>query len=792
MRLEELILRIPGDELHVRFHEHLTVLSGIGALEREALADSLIDALAGTADDSVLRYIDCVGREVEIASTKGSARSSYTDDGASALPLIGTIATTHAELRSLLLLQAADLGLGPLDASPTDDAELTEARRTLEVLTAELRTALADRHHHDQYRAELEAVEQALRQAEDDTARREYAKALAELERVRAEAATLDGGDGGAEGDKHLIGSAPAARRLVEAWSAAADRVAELSTRLDPGERLDADATAALAPIPDAAPADLTMLVERHDQARAERDRLEAEVRGLAAANMPEPSQPAVVSLATAPQDALWPAADRLEKAEQALARHQLARGIAADGSRAEVVADRIEAVQREVEAAEGIMERRWTPTIAGASFVAVLSLLIATVSMALGAVLLVLATAGAVFGLGLPWRALGAAQARQRLALDGAGASTYLGFHLRRVDAATGEHTPEVLEAAAREQQQAAQAWCEVAAGVALSTALELQAEVTAFAEAIDSLGGARSEVEARHVELATRAEPALAAAREALCRAIEPYGVDPAMLDDDDPLLVGRRVGGKIALGHRARVQLELEDAEVDEQKHGARLDDLLVQLGFREGTLAARADSLEWTVELATGREADRARARSREAIEADLARLQELTGRLRRPEWASVQASDAAEDDVEALTRRREELQLAVDPTRLAVDLERLTDRQSAMERRVAALATQRGEKPQEATMSQIADVQHYLLSHLTRAAHVGPSDESVPVVLDEPFLRISAERRWELLDMLRRLGEKTQLVYLTDDPFVAAWARRRASAGLITLLEPLDA
>jgi hypothetical protein len=41
-------------------------------------------------------------------------------------------------------------------------------------------------------------------------------------------------------------------------------------------------------------------------------------------------------------------------------------------------------------------------------------------------------------------------------------------------------------------------------------------------------------------------------------------------------------------------------------------------------------------------------------------------------------------------------------------------------------------------------------------------------------------------------MLRRLGENTQLIYLTDDPFVSAWARRRASAGLITLMEPIDA
>jgi uncharacterized protein YhaN len=120
---------------------------------------------------------------------------------------------------------------------------------------------------------------------------------------------------------------------------------------------------------------------------------------------------------------------------------------------------------------------------------------------------------------------------------------------------------------------------------------------------------------------------------------------------------------------------------------------------------------------------------------------------------------------------------------------SVDLDRLSDRHSALERRVAALESKAGGFD-EAAVSQLADVHQYLLAHLTKAAHVGMHDESVPVVLDEPFLRVAAERKWELLDMLRRLGEKTQLVYLTDDPFVTAWARRRAAAGLIILLEPV--
>jgi hypothetical protein len=153
---------------------------------------------------------------------------------------------------------------------------------------------------------------------------------------------------------------------------------------------------------------------------------------------------------------------------------------------------------------------------------------------------------------------------------------------------------------------------------------------------------------------------------------------------------------------------------------------------------------------------------------------------------------VELADEDVVDIDALQQRRTEVIRRLDAQRHAAsDLERLADRHSAMERRVSALEAHQGANAAEATIARLADVQQYLLAHLTRAAHVGSADESVPVVLNEPFLRIAAERKWELLDMLRRLSDKTQLVYLTDDPFVAAWARRRAAAGLISLLEPVD-
>jgi hypothetical protein len=76
----------------------------------------------------------------------------------------------------------------------------------------------------------------------------------------------------------------------------------------------------------------------------------------------------------------------------------------------------------------------------------------------------------------------------------------------------------------------------------------------------------------------------------------------------------------------------------------------------------------------------------------------------------------------------------------------------------------------------------------MLGRLTQAAGAGPHGDPLPAVLDEVFLRVPAERKWDLLDLLHRLSERHQLVYLSDDPFVAAWASQRNSDE-VSLLAP---
>ena len=85
MRFDELVLRIPGDELRVRFHPRMTVLSGLGAPERQALAESILGALTGGGDAVALRYLDGTGRTVNaLTGPGGSVQARHDDDGSPA------------------------------------------------------------------------------------------------------------------------------------------------------------------------------------------------------------------------------------------------------------------------------------------------------------------------------------------------------------------------------------------------------------------------------------------------------------------------------------------------------------------------------------------------------------------------------------------------------------------------------------------------------------------------------------------------------------------------------------
>jgi hypothetical protein len=79
----------------------------------------------------------------------------------------------------------------------------------------------------------------------------------------------------------------------------------------------------------------------------------------------------------------------------------------------------------------------------------------------------------------------------------------------------------------------------------------------------------------------------------------------------------------------------------------------------------------------------------------------------------------------------------------------------------------------------------------LLRRLAEVRAVGPGGESFPLILDDPLRDLSAAQKPALLELLVRASAGQQLVYLTEDEAVAAWARLEALTGELTVLEPAE-
>src|SRR5438270_9846215 len=91
VRFEELSLRIPGDELRMRFHKRITVMSGLEARERRGLVDSLLGSLAnGPTSQTVVVYRDIQGRRVTVSRSESGEVVHAYDDGSFAPDLIAS------------------------------------------------------------------------------------------------------------------------------------------------------------------------------------------------------------------------------------------------------------------------------------------------------------------------------------------------------------------------------------------------------------------------------------------------------------------------------------------------------------------------------------------------------------------------------------------------------------------------------------------------------------------------------------------------------------------------------
>jgi hypothetical protein len=83
----------------------------------------------------------------------------------------------------------------------------------------------------------------------------------------------------------------------------------------------------------------------------------------------------------------------------------------------------------------------------------------------------------------------------------------------------------------------------------------------------------------------------------------------------------------------------------------------------------------------------------------------------------------------------------------------------------------------------------ADLAHSLVARLAELRHAGPGGQSLPLILDEPLNGVEPSIKQWMLELVGRSAGTPQVVYLTEDEDVAAWARMEAMAGHLGVIEP---
>lgn len=110
--------------------------------------------------------------------------------------------------------------------------------------------------------------------------------------------------------------------------------------------------------------------------------------------------------------------------------------------------------------------------------------------------------------------------------------------------------------------------------------------------------------------------------------------------------------------------------------------------------------------------------------------------------------------------------------------------------------IAAALLQRGASPLNGTQETYTPVEgglaanlaHALVTHLSEVRQMGPEGESLPLLLDDPFLALDPSVKPALLELLSRSAGSPQVIFLTNDPDVLTWARLEALTGEIGILE----
>jgi uncharacterized protein YhaN len=77
----------------------------------------------------------------------------------------------------------------------------------------------------------------------------------------------------------------------------------------------------------------------------------------------------------------------------------------------------------------------------------------------------------------------------------------------------------------------------------------------------------------------------------------------------------------------------------------------------------------------------------------------------------------------------------------------------------------------------------------LVQRAARARRLRRRREPLPLVVDDALAPFPTSDKRSLLEAVARLGDTTQVVYLTDDPATLEWASAQGVQGEITMARP---
>jgi hypothetical protein len=263
--------------------------------------------------------------------------------------------------------------------------------------------------------------------------------------------------------------------------------------------------------------------------------------------------------------------------------------------------------------------------------------------------------------------------------------------------------------------------------------------------------------------------------AAREEVERSATDAGADLAHRARDARL---RHTLKEAESGHRiARDRLAAHLAHVGLLPRGDHPDDLAAQLAVlaHRAAKAAAHHKAPPTSPILAG-------------VEVELSEARAALAALSRPDWdESPHVGDTPPPDPEPLLEERARLfEEAYRIERELPDVERFQDRHGALTRRIGCLeaASRAGYH-----LRSVEEAEQVLLDRIAQCHRVGPRDEPIPLVVDDALAGYDLQDKHDLLHLLARLAEATQVVYLTDDPVTLEWASARAQEGEILVVPP---